>query len=166
METETEPMMTETESILEVLEEARQLVEKGDPDMMGGKIVHHVHPEGDRWTYANRYFMLDGIDNKTFLLSFTVNDYRIGKVAMITHLLTLMLYDDLKMAEDNFVDINTNTVYYGDEAYLQFAEHIKRKKGLMTCPVCEMTCTTEMFIEDKGYCRLCERDVMPFVTIH
>jgi hypothetical protein len=153
------------EEMLAVLKEAQELIET-DKDCAGGKIVSDTTPGETYWSYVTKYFMLDAVNPERYLISFTINNYRIEKVAMITHLLTLMLSDHLIMAQDNFVDINTNTVYYGDDAYKRYADDVMKRRGLTVCPVCEGTCSLEMFLPEKGYCRLCERDVIPFVTFH
>lgn len=163
---ETPVEKSASEEIRETLEEVKALIES-DKELTSGRIVCTTMPEGEqRWSFITKDFILDAVDPENYYLSFTINNYRIGRVSLVTHLLTLMLYDQLKLVEDNFIDINTNTVYYGDEAYEQFAEFVKKKNGLVTCPVCDITCTEEMYISEKGYCRLCERDVLPYVTYH
>ena len=154
------------ELIMKNVEAAKKLIET-DAMFAGGIITTDTLKSGEqRITYTTPIFQLTGVAIDKYLLSFAISDYKLDIVAQVTHLLTLMLYDQLRLAEDHFVDINTNTVYYGDDAYEQYELYIQRKHGLVECPVCEQIIPEDKSFEKRGYCKLCHKHVIPYVTYH
>ena len=99
-------------------------------------------------------------------LSFSINNYRISKIADITYVLTLYLYDDLSIIQDNFLSQKEQSFYFGDEAYQKFEDYVHEKNGVVKCPVCDRIVLKEIFIEEKGFCKICDELELPSSTFH
>ena len=116
----------------------------------------------------NQYCILiaKSTDPLRYEISFSINRYKISKVASITHILSLYLYDDLYIIQDNFLALKEQSYYFGEDAYQKFEEHVHEKNGVIKCPVCERIVLKEIFIEEKGYCKICDELEIPDQTFH
>lgn len=116
----------------------------------------------------NKYCILiaKSTDPIKYEISFSINKYQISKIASITHILTLYLYDDLFVIQDNFLSQKEQSFYFGDEAYQKFEEHVHEKNGVIKCPVCERIVLKEIFIQEKGFCKICDELELPSETFH
>ena len=147
-----------------LLEEAQGVMEI-DPSIKG-KIIDSSTATTPSLAYITSKFILQVYSEEKVTVSFTINSYKIQKVADLMHLLTLFFYDSIKVVEDNYVDTANEEIYYGSAAYDKFQEDIHTKKGYTRCPICEKLATKELWLADKGYCVVCEQEEIPYMTFH
>lgn len=111
------------------------------------------------------FFILLYMDGQYFL-SFTINKYKIEMVAYYSHILTLLLYDNLGIYPDSYVDTNDGHLYFGDLAYEKYKEKIHEKHGVVSCPVCDRLVPKEIIEEDTGFCKMCSEYAIPNMKFH
>lgn len=115
--------------------------------------------------YVCPFFVLIYSQDK-YYISFTINKYKIETVSYYTHILTLLLYDKLQVWADNWVDIASGLMYFGEHAYAKYEEHDMKSHGVTKCPVCEKIIPESFMDKEKGYCKICEKMVIPNATFH
>jgi hypothetical protein len=111
------------------------------------------------------YFVLM-FDGEKYLLSFTINKYKIEMVAYYSHILTLLLYDNVLVFYDSYVDVKTGQLHFGDNAYEEFKKSIHEKHGVSVCPVCDRPVPKQYINEKTGYCLMCEQETIPNMKFH
>jgi hypothetical protein len=152
------------EQLRQTLVEAQEILEL-DPEIRGA-IINSSTEDKKSWTYVTPKFLLQVFDDEHATVSFTINSYKIQQVAYLMHTLTLFFYDTIKVIEDNFVDTKNEEIYYGSEAYTRFQEHVHTKNGYTRCPICEKLASKEFWLPEKGYCKVCELEVIPTMSFH
>lgn len=103
---------------------------------------------------------------KKYYVSFRISDHKIERVAYFSHVLTLIYQDDLIIYHDNFIEKKTALLHFDDAAYEKYEEYIHALNGMIQCKCCDNVIPKEMFIIEKGYCKICEEHVFPHITLH
>lgn len=152
------------EELRTMLAEAQEMLEI-DPAIRG-TIVDSSTTNRPSLTYVTPKFLLQVFDLEHATVSFTINSYKIQQVAFLMHTLTLIFYDTIKVIEDNFVDVASEEIFYGTEAYAKFQTYVETKNGYNRCPICEKLASKDFWMPEKGYCKVCEEEKIPNMIFH
>lgn len=101
-----------------------------------------------------------------YYVSFRINSYKIEEVAHYTLILAMLYMYSLEIFNDSFIEEKTAMLYFGDAAYNKYEDHVHDTHGVIKCGMCENIVRKEVFNYELGYCQICEKYLIPNLTLH
>ena len=113
-----------------------------------------------------KYFAIIEHAPRYYYITFCLNYCGFYEVAFFSHILTLLLGNEMHIFDDHYMDIKEGRMYFGDAAHLRNLDVINTKRGLKQCTMCDKYLPVEFFKDKDFCCIICAKMVLPNVKFH
>jgi hypothetical protein len=72
----------------------------------------------------------------------------------------------MQVMPEYFYDKDSNDIVFGEKAYTKYKDYLANKNGMALCPICEKPVHKKIWVDDKGWCKVCDEQIVPYLTVH